>query len=90
MDATGFIPVASGTVPSPLRDRAASDQGPGHHTVTYGVAAARRPPMDVNSQPRTYRNLCCTWCASHVPAWHFTDGDVALLTERARGRVRQV
>ena len=28
-----------------LPDRAASDQGPGQHTVTYGVVAARRPPM---------------------------------------------
>ena len=43
----GVIPVASGTVHS-LRDRAASEQGPGHHTVTYGVVAARRPPMDNN------------------------------------------
>ena len=59
-------------------------------TDTYGVVAARRPPMDVNSQPRMYRNLCCTWHASYVPAWHFTDGDVALLTEQARGGVRQV
>ena len=28
-----------------LRDRAASDQGPGHHSFTYDVVAARRPPM---------------------------------------------
>ena len=28
-----------------LPDRAASDQGPGQHTVTYGVVAARRPTM---------------------------------------------
>ena len=47
-------------------------------------------PNEVNHQPRMYRNLCCTWYASHVPAWHFTDGDVALLTEQARGGVRQV
>ena len=26
----------------------------------------------------------------YVPAWHFTDSDVALLTEQARGGVRQV
>ena len=32
----GVIPVASGTVPSTLRDRAASDQGPGHPTVLTG------------------------------------------------------
>ena len=31
-----------------LRDRAASNRGPGHHTVTYGVVAARRPPMEQN------------------------------------------
>ena len=86
----GVILVASCTVLSPLRDRAASDQDPGHHTVTYGVVAARRPPMDVNSQPRTYRNLCCTWYGSYMPAWHGTFGDVALLTWQARGGVRQV
>ena len=57
----GVIPVASGTVPSTLRDRAASDQGPRSPHCTYGVVAARRPPMDENSQPRTYRNLCCSW-----------------------------
>ena len=41
--------------------------------------------MDVNSQPRMYRNLCCTWYVTYVPAWHFTDSDLALLTEQARG-----
>ena len=41
-------------------------------------------------QPRTYRNLCSTVYAGYVPAWHFTDCDVALLTEQARGGVRQV
>ena len=33
-----------------LSDRAASDQGPGHRTVTYGVVAARRPPVWENNQ----------------------------------------
>ena len=33
-------------------------------TATYGVVAARRPPMDVNSELRTYRNLCCTGYAA--------------------------
>ena len=41
-------------------------------------------------QPRTYRNLCCTWYVGYVPARHSTDGDVALLTEQACGGVRQV
>ena len=72
-------------LPSPSRDRAASDQGPGHCTVTYGVVAARRPPLLTNSQQRTFRNPCCTRNADHVPAWHFTDCDAALLTEQARG-----
>ena len=35
-------------------------------------------------QPR----LHCVRC--YMPAWHFTDCEVALLTERARGGVRQV
>ena len=46
--------------------------------------------MSLNVQPRTYRNLCCTWYAAYVPAWHLTDSDVALLTEQARGGARQV
>ena len=40
--------------------------------------------MDENSQPRTYRNLCCSGYDAYVPAWHSTDCDVALLTEQAR------
>ena len=61
---TFFITGAMGGYPSGAllslsRDRAASDQGPGHRTVTYGVVAARRPPMSLNVQPSTYRNLCC-------------------------------
>ena len=47
-------------------------------------------PMRQNDQQRTYRNLCCTWQDVYVPVWHTTDGDVALLTEQARGGVRQV
>ena len=54
----GDIPAVS-LHPPPIRDRAASDQGPRHRTATYGVVAARRPPMSLNVQPRTYRNLCC-------------------------------
>ena len=57
---------------------------------TYGVVAARRPLMQRTVQPCTYRNLCCTGYADDVPAWHFTDCEVALLTEQARGDVRQV
>ena len=30
---------------------------------TYGVVAARRPPMHRTVQLCTYRNLCCTWYA---------------------------
>ena len=33
--------MACGTVPPLVRDLAASDQGPGHRTVTFGVVAAR-------------------------------------------------
>ena len=46
--------------------------------------------MTRTEKQRTYRNLCCTWYDAYVPAWHFTDSDVALLTEQARGGVRQV
>ena len=58
--------------------------------LTGSSLTRRCPQCDVSSQQRTYHNLCCTWHASYVPAWHFTDGDVALLTEQARGGVRQV
>ena len=37
--------LAVSPLPPLLRDLAASDQGPGHHTATHGVVAARRPPM---------------------------------------------
>ena len=59
--------------PPPIRDRAASDQGPGHRTATYGFVAARRPPMHRTVQHCTYRNLCCTVYDAHVPLRHFTD-----------------
>ena len=65
----GVVPVVSGTAPF-VSDRAASDQGPCHLTDTYGVVAARRPPMEQTVQHRTYRNLCCTGHAVYVPAWH--------------------
>ena len=51
------------------------------------VLAARRPPVHTTVQHCTYRNLCCTWYADNVPAWH---SRMALLTEQARGGVRQV
>ena len=74
-----------------LQIRAASDRGPGTRPLLLtGSSLHGGPQCDENSQPRTYRNLCCTWYASCVPAWHFTDGDVALLAEQARGGVRQV
>ena len=41
-----------GPLPS-LRDCAASDQGPSHRAATYGVVAARRPPMSQN-RPTTH------------------------------------
>ena len=69
--------VASGTVPS-LRDRAASDQGPGHLTVLTGSSLHGGPQRKRTDQHRTYRNLCCTVYVDFVPAWHSTDGDVAL------------
>ena len=76
-------------LPSPLRDRAASDQGPRHLPVTYGVVATRRPP---NGRQPT--NTACT-ATSVAPGTQratlaLTDSDVALLTERDRGGVRQV
>ena len=44
-DATGGYPGGVWYSSLPLRDRAASDRGPGHSTDTYGVVAARRAPM---------------------------------------------
>ena len=56
-NATGGYPGGVwGLLPS-LRDRAASDQGPRHRTVTYGVVAARRPQVRGTVQLRTNRNL---------------------------------
>ena len=57
----------------PARDHAASDQGSAYITGTYGVVAARRPPMWENNQHRMYRNLCCSGYDAYVPARHFTD-----------------
>ena len=77
--------------PPPIRDRAASDQGPGHRTATYGVVAARRPPMSLNVQPRTYRNLCCT--GGTTPTCQpgtLRIVRMALLTEPVPRSVRQV
>ena len=47
-DATGGYPGGVWYFLPPLPDRVASDEGPGQRTVTYGVVAARRPPMDNN------------------------------------------
>ena len=41
----GVIPVASGTVPPLFRDRAASDQGPGHRTVLTGSSLHGGPQL---------------------------------------------
>ena len=80
--------MASGTAPF-FTGRAASDQGPGHHTVTYGVVAARRPQMEQTVQHRTHRNLCCTGGVRRLRASQaLTDCDVALLAEQTRGQTR--
>ena len=54
----------------PLRDRAASDQGPGHLAVLTGSSLHGGPQWNTTVQPRTYRNLCCTVYDAYVPAWH--------------------
>ena len=60
-------------------------EAPGHHTDTYGVVAARPPPMEQKTvQHRTYRNLCLR--ASLALA----DCDMPLLTAQVCGGVRQV
>ena len=64
-------------LPPLLRDCAASDP-------------AWRLPMK-QSRPTPHVPQPLLHCVRrHVPAWHFTDSDVALLTEQARGGVRQV
>ena len=73
-----------------LRIRAASDQGPGHPTVLTGSSLHGGPQCDVNSQQRTYRNLCCTVYADYVPLWHLRIVRMVLLTEPVPRSVRQV
>ena len=73
-----------------FRDRAASDQGPGHHTATYGFVAARRPPMK-----RTTNHACtATSIALGTPRTcqpgTLRIARMALLTEQARGGVRHL
>ena len=57
----------------PLRDRAASDQGPGHTTVLTGSSLHGGPQWTTTDQHCTYRNLCCTWYDAYVPLRHLTD-----------------
>ena len=91
IDATGGYP--SGVQFSPFLDVTARPATEAPVTALYlrgSSVAARQPPLGHVAQHCTYRNLCCTGCADKVPAWHFTDGLVASLTEQARGGVRQV
>ena len=75
----------------PLRDRAASNRGPGHSTVLTGSSLHGGPQWNTTVQPRTYRNLCCNVYAVYVPAWHFTDcQDGAANGARSLGGARQV
>ena len=68
----------------PLRDRAASDQGPGHHAV---LTAA---PNEQNG-PTTHVPQCLLHLVRRLRARQaLTDSDVALLTEQARGGEWQV
>ena len=48
------------------------------------------PQCARNTKTRMHRKLCCNGFAAYVPAWHFSDCDMALPTEQARGGVRQV
>ena len=73
-----------------LRDRADSDQGPRHLAVLTGSSLNGDPQWTrTTSHARTATSVG-TLYAGYVPARHFTDGDVALLTEQAHGGVRQV
>ena len=56
-----------------LRDRAASDQGPGHHAVLTGSSLHGGPQWTTTDQHCTYRSLCCTGYAAYVPLRHLTD-----------------
>ena len=86
----GVIPVASGTVSSPLRDRAASDQGPGHSTVLTGSSLHGGPQCTEPS------NTACTAAsAAHgtTPTCHSGTLRIVrmvLLTEPVPRSVRQV
>ena len=73
-----------------LRDRAASDQGPGHLTDTYGVVAARRSPMDDNRPTPHVPQPLLHWVRPQRASLALTDSDVALLTEQPRGGERHV
>ena len=57
----------------PLRDRAASNRGPGHSTVLTGSSLHGGPQWTTTDQHCTYRNLCCTWYDAYVPLRHLTD-----------------
>ena len=60
-----------------LQIRAASDQGPGSRPLLLtGSSLHGGPQCDVNSQQRTYRNLCCTVYDAYVPLRHFADYQV--------------
>ena len=55
--------------------------------ILTGSSLHGGPQCAGSDQHRMYRNLCCTGHVTYVPAWHLR---MALLTEQARGGVRQV
>ena len=57
---------------------------------TYGVVAARRPLMNQNGPTLHVLQPLLHWVRSVRASQALTDGDVAMLTEQARGGVRQV
>ena len=89
-DATGrLFRWRLGLLPS-SSDCAASDQGPGHRTVTYGLVAGRRPPMWKNRPTPHVPQPLLPSVRRLRASLALTDCGVALLTEQARGGARQV
>ena len=89
-DTAGDIPAVS-LLPPPKRDPRGQRPGPrSPHCYFRGRRCTAAP--NVSERPTTHvpQPLLPGGVRRYVPAWHSTEGDVALLTEQARGGVRQV
>ena len=77
-------------LPSLLRDRARpATKARVTSLILTAVVAARAPDgCETTNNARTATSVALG--TTTLPVWHSADGDVALLTEQARGGVRQV